>query len=30
MPDPIHPTKAGYSEWWFPKMEADLTRILEQ
>lgn len=24
MADPIHPTKAGYTEWWFPKMEADL------
>ena len=30
MSDPIHPTKAGYAEWWFPKMEADLIRILEQ
>ena len=28
MADPIHPTKAGYVEWWFPKMEADLIRIL--
>lgn len=28
MADPIHPTKAGYAEWWFPKMEADLIRIL--
>lgn len=26
--DPIHPTKAGYVEWWFPKMEADLIEIL--
>ena len=26
--DPIHPTKAGYYEWWFPKMEADLIEIL--
>jgi lysophospholipase L1-like esterase len=26
--DPIHPTKAGYLEWWFPKMEADLIEIL--
>ena len=26
--DSIHPTKAGYYEWWFPKMEADLTQIL--
>lgn len=28
--DPIHPTKAGYAEWWFPKMEADLIRILRE
>lgn len=27
--DSIHPTKAGYIEWWFPKMEADLARILD-
>ncbi len=26
--DPIHPTKAGYYEWWFPKMEAELTQFL--
>ncbi len=26
--DPIHPTKAGYIEWWMPKMEEDLIRIL--
>ena len=30
MADPIHPTKAGYVEWWFPKMEADLIRILDK
>ena len=30
MADPIHPTKAGYAEWWFPKMEADLIRILDK
>ena len=30
MYDPIHPTKAGYLEWWFPKMEADLIRILSE
>ena len=24
MADPIHPINAGYTEWWFPKMEADL------
>ena len=28
MNDPIHPTKAGYLNWWFPRMEAELTRIL--
>lgn len=28
MADPIHPTKAGYVEWWFPKMEEELIRIL--
>ena len=28
--DPIHPTKAGYYEWWFPKMEADLIEILAE
>lgn len=26
--DPIHPTKAGYVKWWFPKMEAELTQLL--
>ncbi len=26
--DPIHPTKAGYYAWWFPKMEAELTQLL--
>ena len=30
MYDSIHPTKAGYLEWWFPKMEADLIRILNE
>lgn len=30
MYDPIHPTKAGYIEWWFPKMEADLIEILSE
>lgn len=28
--DPIHPTKAGYYEWWFPKMEEDLIEILSK
>ncbi len=26
--DSIHPTRAGYVEWWFPKMEEELTGIL--
>ena len=30
MYDAIHPTKAGYVEWWFPKMEADLIQILSE
>lgn len=29
MADPIHPTRAGYTDWWFPKMERDLINILE-
>lgn len=24
MADKIHPTKAGYLEWWTPKMEQEL------
>ncbi len=28
MYDDIHPTKAGYLEWWFPKMETALIGIL--
>lgn len=28
MYDPIHPTRAGYAEWWMPKMESSLTEIL--
>ena len=24
MSDPIHPTKAGYREWWLPKFEEAL------
>ncbi len=28
--DPIHPTKAGYVEWWMPKMEEELIRILSE
>lgn len=27
--DEIHPTKAGYLEWWFPKMESELIAILD-
>ena len=30
MYDPIHPTKAGYTKWWFPKMEKDLTVFLSK
>lgn len=30
MYDDIHPTKAGYLEWWFPKMESDLIGILSE
>ena len=30
MYDSIHPTKAGYVEWWFPKMESDLIGILNE
>lgn len=26
--DPIHPTKAGYLEWWTPYFEASLAEIL--
>lgn len=28
MYDSIHPTRAGYVQWWMPKMEEDLIRIL--
>lgn len=30
MYDPIHPTKAGYMEWWMPKMEEELIGILSE
>ena len=30
MYDEIHPTEAGYLEWWFPKMESDLITILNE
>lgn len=28
--DEIHPTKAGYINWWMPKMEESLIRILSE
>lgn len=28
MYDEIHPTKAGYIEWWMPRMESELTNFL--
>ncbi len=28
--DPIHPTKAGYIEWWMPKMERELEELLKK
>jgi len=30
MSDPIHPTKEGYKEWWMPKMESEMIRILQE
>ena len=30
MSDPIHPTKAGYREWWCPEMERQLLRYLTE
>ena len=29
MADPVHPTQAGYLEWWTPKMEEYLYQLLE-
>lgn len=29
MNDPIHPTKAGYRDWWGPEMERQLLNFLE-
>lgn len=29
MADPIHPTKAGYWEWWTPYMETRLCERIE-
>ena len=28
--DPIHPTRAGYLEWWTPVFEKDLTAFFEK
>lgn len=28
--DPVHPTRAGYLEWWTPVFEKDLTAFFEQ
>ena len=30
MYDPIHPTRAGYSEWWMPKLEIGLKMLFER
>lgn len=30
MDDNIHPTKAGYSRWWGPEMEAQLLAYLQK
>ena len=30
MYDSIHPTLAGYANWWFPKMESELIQVLEK
>jgi len=30
MSDPIHPTRAGYRDWWAPIMERELYRIAEE
>lgn len=30
MADEIHPTKAGYRDWWLPKFEAALTELLSR
>ena len=29
MADPVHPTEAGYAEWWMPVMESAMIRILK-
>ena len=28
--DPVHPTKAGYREWWCPEMERQLCQWLAE
>ena len=30
MEDPIHPTRDGYREWWFPKFEEGLATTLKK
>ncbi len=30
MSDPIHPTMAGYSRWWYPKIRQGLTELLKE
>ena len=30
MSDPIHPTKEGYAEWWMPKLESEMIRIMQE
>ena len=30
MADSIHPTQAGYLEWWTPMMERTLYRVMEE
>ena len=30
MADPIHPTKEGYAEWWMPKLESEMIRIMQE
>lgn len=30
MSDPVHPTRAGYRDWWTPIMEKELYRIAEE
>ena len=29
MADPIHSTKEGYAEWWMPKLESEMIRIMQ-